>query len=393
MDKVINLSNFPKDKIYVLLDKATRVKIINNATKILKCKNYFELSIWINKNFKSKFNGGDIRYWIEGKRLDKRTNKIHPKFMPLWLVCNLSKLNNKSVNSLQNNVIAYRSGGKGLIINKPIVPIKITPELDSVVIHLFADGSAGDFTPSYMQKNKDSFNNFIRKLENCFGTFDKSFYFTDVRNQIRFPKAITDVLSSYYDIKSYSTYDSEIPPLIMNRKDCGYKLASIISFIVDEGFVRDVIALYSANKKLLSQIRQLVLDCNYRCSNIQFNKKANSYLFTLKNKDLFRFYYDVRKLSKNFSTCNLSFKEEDVRFILEVMKNKKPKNNRLTKEKVISILKNDDSSARQISKLTKYAYCTVLHNLQDLMKNGKVIRFRRDNRTYIWKLNGSIKKK
>ncbi len=72
----ISISNFPRDKIYVLLDKDYRKKLITNSMNKLACKNYFELSLWINKILKTKFNGGDIKHWIEGKRLDKRTGKI-----------------------------------------------------------------------------------------------------------------------------------------------------------------------------------------------------------------------------------------------------------------------------------------------------------------------------
>jgi len=41
---------------------------------------------------------------------------------------------------------------------------------------MFGDGAAGDFTPSYTQKNNESFENFIKKLKNCFGEFQKSIY-------------------------------------------------------------------------------------------------------------------------------------------------------------------------------------------------------------------------
>lgn len=392
MEKVINLSDFPEDKIYLSFDDVTRSKLIDNSVKRLRLKNYFELSLLVNKRFEVKINGGDIKYWKEGKRLDRRTGKVHPKFMPLWIVKFLSDLNKISLNSLSSNVLSYRSGGSGLIVNKPIIPIKVTPELDSFVIHLFADGSAGNFTPSYMQKRKSSFDNFLKKLENCFGSFQKSIYTTENRYQLRFPKAITDVISNYYGVKSYLTYSSEVPAQIMNRANKKFKLASIVAFVVDEGYVRDVISVYSSNKKLVSQIRRLVLDCDYGCSDIQFNGRAGSYLFTLSNKDIKKFYNDVQDLSEEFPTCSLQFRDSDVRFIIDVININNPKDSKITNEAIIEILSNKELSAKSISKLIKYAYCTVLHRLQKMLKDGVVKRKKSLNGTYIWSVVKGKKK-
>ncbi|OGJ17068.1 hypothetical protein A3K73_01420 [Candidatus Pacearchaeota archaeon RBG_13_36_9] len=353
----------------------------------LNCKNYFELSTWINKKLKSKFNGGDIKYWIAGKRLDERTKKIHPKFMPLSLVLGLAKLNNEIMENLNKNVIYYRSGGKGLIINMPILPIKVTPELYSIVIHLFGDGAAGDFTPSYTQKNKEALDNFVKKLENCFGKFEKSIYFTQGKYQVKFPKALTDILSKYYSIVSYKSHESKIPNKILERKNKKFKLACIIAFIVDEGSIRDVISFYSVNKELISGIRQLVLDCGYNCSEIQFNKKANSYLFTLSTKEIERFYEDVQELSKEFPTCNLSFKESEIKFIVKRRTKKNPRDGKLTDKSILDILRNKKYSAQQISKLTGYAYCTIIHHLEKLSKNKMIKGIKTSNKTYIWKLH------
>ena len=384
--RFINISKFPKDKIYVLIDKEYRKFIIKKSIERLKSKNFFELSLWINKTSKTKFNGGDIKYWVEGERLDKRTGKIHPKFMPLWLVLKLSKLNNIDAGELQKNIISYRSGGSGLMINAPKLPIKVTPELDSIVIHMFGDGAAGDFTPSYTQKNKDSFNNFIKKLESCFGTFEKSIYFTQGKHQIKFPKAITDIISDYYVIDSYHSHKARVPVKILKNRNKDAKLACILAFLIDEGGIRDVISLYSSNFKLLSDIRQLVLDCGYTCSKIKANNKSNAFSFNISNKNLKRIYNDIAELSKKFSTCNLSFKKEQVEFILNRQKIKNPKKSKITEKAVLDLLKNNKLTAQQISKLINYAYCTIIHTLERLSKENKVQRNKISNKTYLWEL-------
>ncbi len=382
----IDVSNFPKEKIYILLNRNFRRNLIEKSMQKLNCKNYFELALWINKTSKTKFNGGDIKYWIKGRKLDKRTNKVHQKFMPLWLVFKLAKLNMEQMRNLNKEVISYRAWGKGLVINNPTLPIKVTPELDSIVIHLFGDGAAGNFTPSYTQKNKDSFDNFIKKLENCFGKFQKSIYFTQGKYQIKFPKAITDIISHYYSIKSYKSRDSSIPKSILNRKNKKHKLACIISFILDEGQIRDTILLYNANKDILSQIRQLVIDCNYRCSEIKFNKKAKSYSFSISNKNIKKFYQDIKKLSKEFPTCNLSFKEKDLAFIIKRRDKKNPKNSKITDQVILNVLKKGRFTSKEISRLTKYAHCTITHHLAKLYEKKMIKRTKTQNKSCLWEL-------
>lgn len=375
---------FPNRKIYVLLKKDYVKGLVKNSIRKLNCKNYYGLSVWINKNFKTKINGGDINYWIMGERLDIRTNKIHPKFVPLWLILELLKLNNKKVEGLNNNILSYRSGGSGLRINKPRLPILVTPELDSVVIHIMADGAGGNFTPSYTQKNKEQVKIFTEKLRNCFGEFESSFYFTQDKYQVKFPKAITDILSSYYSIKSYMSYDAVIPPKIINRKNNEHKLACLIAFIVDEGGIRDVISLYSSNKPLLINIKTLIKDCGYKSSEIKFNDKAKSFIFSLSNYDVERFYNDVKKLCKKYYTCNLSFKEGDVKFIIEMRSKKKPKNKEVTDNLILERLKEGELSARQISRALGYAYCTIIHHLEDLRERRIVSARKVENKTYLW---------
>lgn len=387
MKDVISIADFPSDKIYVLLDKSYRENLLMKVMHKLECSNFFELSLIINKKLKIKCNGGDIRYWLDGQRLDKRTGIVHPKFMPLFLVLFLIKMAKEKVDKLDKHIVAYRSGGKGTVVTKPILPIIVTPELDSIVIHLFADGTAGDFTPSYAQKNKHQLDNFIKKLENCFGNFKFSIYNNQIRFQVRFPKAITDIISHHYQIKSYMSYDSKIPSAILNRAERNYKLACAVSFIVDEGNIRDAISLYSVNERLLTGIRKLILDCGYGCSRLQFNRKSGSFLFTISTKDVERLYHDIEQLSNVFPTCNLSFKREAMLFLVNRKKIRNPRDKTITRKVILSILGEKPSSAQNISRLSNYAYCTIIHNLEKLYQDGLVKKELFESKTLLWSLN------
>jgi len=294
------------------------------------------------------------------------------------------RLNNVQLNKLDENIISYRAGGGGLRITQPHLPIKITPEIHSIVIHLFGDGAAGNFTPSYTQKEELNLKNFIKKLENCFGTIEKSIYFTQGKHQIKFPKIISDILKKHYSIKSYRTHQSEVPKSILNNNSNKHKLACILAFIVDEGNIRDTITFYNSNKILLLGIKKLVLDCGYHCSEIAKYPERDYYMFNFNNHDVERFNKDIGKLIREYPTCNLCIKQKDIDFIIKRRKSPNMRNKERTNMLILNTLKNGKFTAKQISRINGYAYCTILHCLQKLQKNSKVNREKINNKFYVW---------
>jgi len=305
----IHFWQFPKKEIYILLDKKFRRLLINNSKTNTNSKNYYQLSLILNKksqkyDIQTKFNGGDIKRWIIGENKDFRTDKIHPKYIPLWCVIELSKIAKLELKRIEEHIIGYRSGTRGKIINNPKLPILVTPEFDSIIIHLFGDGYVNNkiMTPSYCQKNEEDRILFIKKLTNTFGSFEGNLQEGKV---FRFPKAITRILSRYYNISSYMSKDAIIPFDILN-KNKNHKLACILAFILDEGGIRDIISCFSINKNLLSQIRSLFQDCGYKCNIIRYYNGC--YCFTMKNNSVNKLYKDINKLKTLYPTCNLGTK-------------------------------------------------------------------------------------
>lgn len=153
----IKISNFPLTKIYILLNKYISEKIVESSKIALNISKNYDLSVWLNKQslkygLNTKYNGGDIDNFKSGKKLDIRTNKIHLRTMPVWVILELAKLSKISINEIHKNISGYRSDGSGNLIYKPKLPIKITPEFESIIFHIFGDGSAGKGTPSFAQK-------------------------------------------------------------------------------------------------------------------------------------------------------------------------------------------------------------------------------------------------
>lgn len=119
-----------------------REKLIESSKNVLNISNNWDLADWINKQspkygLNTKFNGGDINNFKTGKKLDIRTNIIHHRTMPVWVILELSKLSGISISEIHKNILAYRSEGSGNLILIPKLPIKVTPEFESIIFHLF----------------------------------------------------------------------------------------------------------------------------------------------------------------------------------------------------------------------------------------------------------------
>ncbi len=307
----IHFWQFPKKEIYILLDKKFRRLLIKKAMKNTNSKNNYQLSLVINKqsqkyNLQTKFNGGDIGRWLIGMNKDKRTNVTHPKFIPLWVIIELNGLAKLKLEKIEKHILGYRSGGSGNIIHCPKLPIKIIPEFDSIIIHLFADGYVNNkiSTPSYTQYIREDRELFINKLKKVFGEFEGRL---QKNRTFRFPKAITQILSHYYKIPTYLSAKAKIPNEIL-KKNKSHKLACITSFILDEGNIRDCICCFSINKFMLSQMRYLFQSCGYECNPLRYGSKR--YWFSMKNKHVNQFYEDLMKLKKIYATCNLGSKHK-----------------------------------------------------------------------------------
>ena len=388
----IRLYDFPASRIYILLKHDFRNKLIETARISLKLENHYALAQWLNNksfdyNLNNKFNGGDIGRWLVGSNLDNRTNINHLKLMPLWVVLELSKIIKIPSKELHNSIILYRSGGSGGIIKNPKLPINITPELESIIFHIFGDGSAGNFTPSFFQKNEIANKQFISKLKNCFGKFDVN---TNDRFKIRFPKAITDILAHFYNIKSYHSDKIRIPLRIYKSHKLS-KLACITAFILDEGTIRDVISISSKNEIFLSNLVELMKSCGYDCKDIKPHKPSNTFYLNMANGSIEKFYQDYSELIKEFPTCGLANKHDKLAYIISRRKNKSTITN--IDEEILNLLEKEKLTTKQISEKLGFANCTILHHLEKLYESKQISRLPKD-KGFVWfRNNKKIRKK
>ncbi|MBU0958380.1 MAG: hypothetical protein KKB31_00400, partial [Nanoarchaeota archaeon] len=90
-------------------------------------------------------------------------------------------------------------------------------------------------------------------------------------------------------------------------------LAGLVSFIIDEGHVGEVITIYGKNKRLMADIREIGIKCGYLCHPIREKYaygKFDVYRFSISSKSYNKLHNDILKISKLFPTCTLAQKQE-----------------------------------------------------------------------------------
>lgn len=311
-------------KIYLFLEKHYRKELIVealNKTKELqnsKTRNkYLRLSAWLNLQstkyrIKRKVNTSDVLLWLIAKRKDNRTNKIHVKCMPLWVCLELIYLTKGKLENLENNILFYRWGGKGTPIKNPKFPIKVNVELDSIVINLMCDGAVSD-TPTYFNTNEEFVSSFIKRVKNCFGNFEYKTYENGC--QVRIPSLVAHIIRILYGVKYFGSYECRIPKRIFGH-DQNNRLASLITFIADEGSISDITTLYSNNRNFLNDAKKLAESLDFKTNPIHPHTKndpsQNEFYFTISNKTAQKFANDYIMLRKKIPTITMGNKFENL---------------------------------------------------------------------------------
>jgi len=227
-----------------------------------------------------------------------------------------------SLLELENKVIAYKSyHGKQILPffqNQRKLPIKINPEFESILFHLLGDGYVAEIGSSeYTQVNLKGGKNFLCKLFHVFGYFDLPDNALE-KGRVYISKTLIKIIVNYYGFKTeqFKWDKSKLPVICFNRNEA-FKLAGLISFIVDEAHVgKSGITIYSSNKVLLSQIRQLAYDLGLESSEIKLkpgkNSTKDSFRFYLYKRSVKKLFIQSKRLEEDYSSCNFAQKEAKI---------------------------------------------------------------------------------
>ncbi len=323
--KEIHIWEFHPTLTFIGLKKEFRIKFFKNLKEIKGSRKGLLHSL--NKSskkygIKRKYNSGHLSYWKIGEKKDR--GKIKNINIPLWILIEASKIISKDnykevLRDIEQNIEYYTGTGKSHNITNPKLPLSLTPEMISVIFHFVGDGHIGRKTvvSSYRQMNNMGLNNFLKKLNNIFGDFN--YPMREYKNgRLNIPKIITEFYKYYFKLPNTNTFEAYIPENIkkLNKQ---FLFAGLISFIVDEGHVGEVITIYGKNKRLMNDIREIGIKCKYICHPLREKYaygKFDVYRFSISSKSYNKFYKDMLKISEKFPTCTLAQKTE--RFIKRI---------------------------------------------------------------------------
>jgi hypothetical protein len=304
-----------------------KIQLLNSNKRIEKTKELMSLIKDVrfilrgNANMAYRFdiNHGTLYSYVGRKEIKK---------LPLRFVTDLIKFIENNIlcfsftlDELQSKVVSYHAHhGKSIkpqFHRERKLPIKVTPEFESIIYHLFGDGHVKEIgSGEYTQLSEIGRKNFLNKLYNVFGYFEitkKSFD----DGKVIIPKAIIRIVCKYYNLNhnSFNWNTSKLPLNISD--DVEFKIASLVAFIVDEGYISDKgIEIYSSNKVLLTQIRNLAIDLSLDCSELK-TKKPNgsikeSFRFRIRKESSINFIRMVKDLKEKYPYCGLAQKENRI---------------------------------------------------------------------------------
>lgn len=392
--KKIHIWDFPLNQIFVRLSNKFREELVSNLLNKFKSE---PLAIgWVNKasinyGFNKKYSRGSFYIWKKGFAGYKK-KKVTKNF-PLWVLIeiskrlsNSSKINNGVMEKIEKNVEYYCSIGGANRIYNPKLPILVTPEFASIIFHFCGDGHLAinsRTSSSYRQLNKNTLNIVYDKLVNCFGDFRKSLR----DGKLYIPKSIADIYSYYFSIRNNKWNNARIPNKIKSLSK-EFLVAGLVSFMIDEANICEVIEIYSKNYGLLKDIREVAIKCGYKCRDIRRKYRYgsfDSYRFLVSSESYLDLHRDITNLRKDYPLCHLAHKNQNFSILVK-RKNKKVIKNKegITKDKIVDILRNKSSTIYELVEILNISHSSVRELLWKLEKENRIKREGRTGRSIIW---------
>ncbi len=373
----IHLINFPKNTT-IMLENKFRQQFIKNF--IDSCNTWKKAVEYLNNksgfyNVKTKIGVGSLSHWFYGiEKTSKKTRR-----MSLWAIIEIAKKNNINLKKIEQNVLDICSIGRGTSV-KAKFPLYLTPELVSIAFHLFGDGylAKKGQQSHYRQVNQEGLNNFKQKLLNCFGKFN---IVISEKSKIAIPKVLSEFLKEYLNLGSCYWNKSRINKTI-KKLPKEFLLAGLNAFIVDEGHIGESIEIYSGNKLLLQDIKEIAEKLGYNTSKIDIKiyKKSKTYRTRISTKNAQLLLQDIQLLSKKFPTCGLAHKEHLLEEIVRRQtRDWKTRPTGETKERIITLLTKGNINSKELRLKLNISGSTLREHLITLEAQNKVKRIRQPN--------------
>ncbi|MBR9703896.1 hypothetical protein GOV12_00665 [Candidatus Pacearchaeota archaeon] len=234
-------------------------------------------------------------------------------FIPLGILLKISKYLKISRYDIESNITHYKQKGVPSLncVQKPVLPLNISPVFTSILANLFFDGSVPNDGKGtyYNQKDKEIMDDFINKFQVVFGNV----YYSNKRDhkgvlKCRIPRIIGEICRNIYNVKSFGTFKSRIPELIFNL-DNEHKVAFVITGLIDEGSIcfDGSIQFGVSNKCLIEDFQRLCTEIGLKTTKVKKHKNKDHYYIYIKSIKLLNDLY--QDLTKKYPVISLRYKQ------------------------------------------------------------------------------------
>lgn len=393
--KEIHIWEFPPLRTFITLDDIFRKSIFDDLMHRL---NFHRTAEMLNASapaygIKRNYNAGHLCSWKSGQKKDRGT--IKNVNIPLWVAIEVSKMlsNSKNIDNtvmqdIEKKIVAYECTGKSIAVTNPTLPVLLTPELVSIIFHLCGDGHMGNelSVASYRQMTPEALNNFLKKLNNCFGKFNiNPNEFKD--GKLVIPRVISEFYRHYFKLNSCDWDVARIPDSI-KQMESDFLIAGLLAFLVDEGHISHSVEIYSKNMPLLQDITDIAVSLGFGHS--EFDEKfkkgvLTSYRVRLSLKNIDKLHYGMKKLSMEFPTCTLCHKSRHLENIVtRKERNWKQRDDGETKKMILDSL-NKPMTSKKLAELVTIGISTLNEHMLQLQKSGSVKNVGRIGNANLWR--------
>ncbi len=378
-----HINEFPQDKVFVYLEEDFHKRVFSKL-------GLFRFKKFNQEYFENKLNYSTFENW--NKRMVNLKIRTKKCFIPLWFIVRLSELFPEfSIVEFEKSIVAIKGPSASSVINNPNLPLKEDYRLLKILAHLLGDGHVGGGFGSGLPKgwSHSEYRNFTPELLDSFERDLSVFGEVPVtknysHGSLIIPNLIGYTLEHIYQIK-FDTFNSRIP-------NCLYNLPKEIiasffrAFGDDEGHVYDSsIDYYSSNKELIEGILVLI-NKNFpeiKTSGIKANAKAGK-----NTKYSLTIFSESQELYLKLIGFDHEQKGYDLAFNLQRKRNRMSNKSYEKGEaemKILNVLKEENATAKQISRKIMMGHAYVLHYLKRLHKQGKVGVARKEHWANVWR--------
>jgi len=305
--EVIKIDKFPACETTARIN-GDKIKEINRK---LKCKK-FKL-----KEIYSTFPNKTCTKFSYFKNVLKQSHTGYRRLDIILHACNLIKIKPRE---LENCITSYRTRKSKILINKPKIPIKVSPVFYMLIAHLIGDGGYIRFKnketiySGYRQFNKKLRLSFLDKARYVFGdiTYTKDYFNKSTR--VYLPEVPSLIIRNFVNRKTefFLSRKARIPENFLKSKK-GNLVAILTAFIIDEGNIEGTqIAIRLINKNLVEDLAKICEILNYKHT-IGKRSPCGMYNLYILSEGLKKYWKDYKRLKKRYNFLTMDFKEQAIK--------------------------------------------------------------------------------